>query len=78
MGGPHQGERRHRGLKSAPALPLGIDTSISECHTPTALVGNGVATVVISRSEGELDAAKLHATMAHPIAVGEEMETLPA
>ena len=41
------------------------------------LVGNGVATVVISRWEGELDTEKLHETMAHPVAVGEEMETKP-
>jgi aerobic C4-dicarboxylate transport protein len=34
--------------------------------------------VVISRWEGELDAGKLHETMAHPVVVGEEMEELPA
>jgi len=28
-------------------------------------------------AEGELDADKLHETMAHPLAVGEEMEALP-
>jgi len=33
--------------------------------------------VVISRWEGELDTEKLHETMAHPVAVGEEMETKP-
>jgi aerobic C4-dicarboxylate transport protein len=37
-----------------------------------------VATIVISRWEGELDADKLHEAMAHPIALGEEMETKPA
>jgi aerobic C4-dicarboxylate transport protein len=60
------------------ALLLGIDKFMSECRALTNLVGNGVATVVISRWEGELDAEKLHATMAHPITVGEEMETQPA
>jgi hypothetical protein len=30
---------------------------------------------VISRWEGELDAQKLHDTMAHPMTIGEEMET---
>ncbi len=40
--------------------------------------GNGVATIVISRWEGELDAEALHKTMAHPIAVGEEMERVRA
>ena len=34
--------------------------------------------VVISRWEGELDKEALHETMAHPIALGEEMETSPA
>jgi aerobic C4-dicarboxylate transport protein len=56
------------------ALLLGIDKFMSECRALTNLVGNGVATVVISRWEGELDADKLHATMAHPVTVGEELE----
>jgi aerobic C4-dicarboxylate transport protein len=59
------------------AILLGIDKFMSECRALTNLVGNGVATVVISRWEGELDTAKLHETMAHPVAVGEEMETKP-
>jgi aerobic C4-dicarboxylate transport protein len=57
---------------------LGIDKFMSECRALTNLVGNGVATVVISRWEGELDAKKLHETMAHPVSIGEEMEALPA
>jgi aerobic C4-dicarboxylate transport protein len=60
------------------AILLGIDKFMSECRALTNLIGNGVATVVISRWEGELDADKLHETMAHPISVGEEMESLPA
>jgi len=60
------------------ALLLGIDKFMSECRALTNLVGNGVATVVISRWEGELDAQKLHDTMAHPVTIGEEMEALPA
>jgi len=59
------------------AILLGIDKFMSECRALTNLVGNGVATVVISRWEGELDTAKLHETMAHPVTVGEEMETKP-
>jgi aerobic C4-dicarboxylate transport protein len=59
------------------AIILGIDKFMSECRALTNLVGNGVATVVISRWEGELDVDALHETMAHPIAVGEEMEALP-
>ena len=60
------------------AIILGIDKFMSECRALTNLVGNGVATIVISRWEGELDTKALHDTMAHPIEVGEEMEALPA
>ena len=60
------------------AILLGIDKFMSECRALTNLIGNGVATVVISRWEGELDKHALHATMAHPITLGEEFERLPA
>jgi aerobic C4-dicarboxylate transport protein len=60
------------------ALLIGIDKFMSECRALTNLIGNGVATVVISRWEGELDVAKLHETMAHPVTIGEEMEAKPA
>ena len=60
------------------ALLVGIDKFMSECRALTNLIGNGVATIVISRWEGELDARALHETMAHPIKVGEQMEQLPA
>ncbi len=63
---------------AALALLVGIDKFMSECRALTNLIGNGVATIVISRWEGELDAKALHETMAHPIKVGEEMEALPA
>jgi aerobic C4-dicarboxylate transport protein len=59
-------------------LLIGIDKFMSECRALTNLVGNGVATVVISRWEGELDAEALHETMAHPIKLGEEYERLEA
>ena len=49
------------------ALLLGIDKFMSECRALTNLIGNGVATVVISRWEGELDKDKLHEIMAHPL-----------
>jgi aerobic C4-dicarboxylate transport protein len=60
------------------AILLGIDKFMSECRALTNLIGNGVATIVISRWEGELDTKALHDTMAHPIIAGEEMESLPA
>jgi aerobic C4-dicarboxylate transport protein len=56
------------------ALILGIDKFMSECRALTNLVGNGVATIVISRWEGELDVAKLNAAMRHPSAVGDVIE----
>jgi len=56
------------------AILLGIDKFMSECRALTNLVGNGVATIVISRWEGELDAVALRHTMEHPIAAGEEFE----
>jgi len=59
------------------ALLVGIDKFMSECRALTNLIGNGVATIVISRWEGELDVDKLHHAMAHPVAFGEELEAEP-
>jgi aerobic C4-dicarboxylate transport protein len=56
------------------AILVGIDKFMSECRALTNLIGNGVACVVISRSEGELDKDKLHETMAHPLEIGEALE----
>ena len=36
------------------ALLIGIDRFMSECRAVTNLIGNGVATVAISRWEGEV------------------------
>jgi aerobic C4-dicarboxylate transport protein len=63
---------------SSLAILVGIDKFMSECRALTNLVGNGVATIVISRWEGELDKDKLHEAMAHPIELGEEMERVRA
>ena len=60
------------------AILFGIDKFMSECRALTNLVGNGVATVVVSRWEGELDRDKLASAMAHPVTVGEELERQPA
>jgi len=56
------------------AILVGIDKFMSECRALTNLIGNGVACVVISRWEGELDKEKLHETMAHPVELGEALE----
>ena len=45
------------------AVLVGIDKFMSECRALTNLVGNGVATVVVSRWEGELDKAQLDAAL---------------
>ena len=56
------------------AILVGIDKFMSECRALTNTIGNGVACIVISRSEGELDKDKLHETMANPIELGEALE----
>ena len=50
---------------------------MSECRALTNFIGNGVATLVIGRWEGELDADKLHAAMAHPVDMGALVEREP-
>ena len=45
------------------ALLVGIDRFMSECRAVTNLIGNGVATVVISRWERELTPAELNAKL---------------
>jgi|SRR5579864_1726758 len=60
------------------AILVGIDKFMSECRALTNLIGNGIATVVISRWEGELDKDKLHEAMAHPVELGEALEREPA
>ena len=59
---------------AAVAILVGIDKFMSECRALTNLVGNGVATLVISRWEGELDRAKLAAALAHPVKLGDAVE----
>jgi len=58
-------------LATVPAIPIqalallvGIDKFMSECRALTNVVGNGVATIVVSRWEGELDTEKLQEAMA--------------
>ena len=57
------------------AILLGIDKFMSECRALTNLVGNGVATIVVSNWEGELDRAKLNRAMAHPGDIERALET---
>lgn len=46
---------------------LGIDKFMSECRALTNLCGNGVACVVVSWWEGELDRTKLKAALEQEI-----------
>ncbi len=48
------------------ALLIGIDRFMSECRALTNLVGNGVATIVVSRWEGEVSPKTLRANLRHP------------
>jgi aerobic C4-dicarboxylate transport protein len=56
------------------ALILGIDRFMSECRALTNFVGNGVAALVVSKWEGELDMATLKRELAHPGAPHEPLE----
>lgn len=58
------------------ALILGIDRFMSEARALTNLVGNGVATVVVSRWEKELDIQKLHRVLDNESELVAEMPEL--
>lgn len=49
------------------AILVGIDRFMSECRAITNLIGNGVATVVISRWENEITAEELRANLRAPL-----------
>ena len=51
------------------ALLVGIDRFMSECRAITNLIGNGVAAVVISRWEKEIDPARLRAALSAPASI---------
>jgi aerobic C4-dicarboxylate transport protein len=46
------------------ALLLGVDRFMSEARAVTNLIGNGVATLVVSRSEGAFDDVRRAAAVA--------------
>ncbi|MBZ5700883.1 MAG: C4-dicarboxylate transporter DctA [Acidobacteriia bacterium] len=58
-------------LAAVPSIPvqslailLGVEKFMSECRALTNVIGNGVATLVVSRWEGELDVPRMRAIMA--------------
>ena len=60
-------------LAAVPAIPVeglallvGIEKFMSECRALTNVIGNGVAALVVSRWQGELDSAKLRQVMSNP------------
>jgi aerobic C4-dicarboxylate transport protein len=57
------------------ALILGIDRFMSEARALVNVIGNGVATIVISRSEGELDSARLTAVLDGKMPVTDALES---
>ncbi|QYF92835.1 dicarboxylate/amino acid:cation symporter [Massilia sp. PAMC28688] len=59
------------------ALILGIDRFMSECRALTNFVGNGVATVVVSHWEKELNHERLAAELRHPTHLEEDRELYP-
>ena len=60
------------------ALLVGVDRFMSECRALTNLVGNGVATLVIARWEGDLDASALRQRLAAPSASPWDSPTIAA
>jgi aerobic C4-dicarboxylate transport protein len=59
------------------ALILGIDRFMSECRALTNFIGNGVATIVVSKWEHELDHDQLAAELIHPSHLEEDKELFP-
>ncbi|TLY52546.1 MAG: cation:dicarboxylase symporter family transporter [Gammaproteobacteria bacterium] len=57
------------------ALILGIDRFMSECRALTNFIGNGVATIVVSKWEKELDSETLQRELADPSFVEAELPT---
>ncbi|MGW8392862.1 dicarboxylate/amino acid:cation symporter [Pseudoduganella sp. HUAS MS19] len=60
------------------ALILGIDRFMSECRALTNFVGNGVATLVVAKWEGELDMDTLKRELANPTPLNTPAQAAPA
>ncbi|HZV64739.1 MAG TPA: dicarboxylate/amino acid:cation symporter [Telluria sp.] len=59
------------------ALILGIDRFMSECRALTNFIGNGVAAVVVSHWEHELDHERLLSELKHPTHTEDDKELFP-
>ncbi|HEY6834048.1 MAG TPA: dicarboxylate/amino acid:cation symporter [Pseudolabrys sp.] len=62
------------------ALILGVDRFMSEARALTNLIGNGVATIVVSKWEDALDEARMHEQLDHEteLAADAPERTMPA
>ena len=58
------------------AVIFGIDRFMSEARALTNLVGNGVATIFVSRVTGNLDVEKLHAELDRKKVIGQPVPTV--
>jgi aerobic C4-dicarboxylate transport protein len=59
------------------ALILGIDRFMSEARALTNFIGNGVATIVVSKWEKELDHDRLERELKHPTHIDDDKEMFP-
>jgi aerobic C4-dicarboxylate transport protein len=59
------------------ALILGIDKFMSECRALTNFIGNGVAAIVVSKWEHELDHDRLKSELEHPTHTEDDKELYP-
>jgi aerobic C4-dicarboxylate transport protein len=59
------------------ALILGIDRFMSECRALTNFIGNGVAAIVVSKWEHELDHDRLKSELEHPTHTDDDKELYP-
>jgi aerobic C4-dicarboxylate transport protein len=59
------------------ALILGIDRFMSECRALTNFIGNGVASIVVSKWENELDHDRLASELRHPTHMEDDKEMFP-
>ena len=60
------------------ALILGIDRFMSECRALTNFIGNGVATIVVSKWENELDEETLNRELRNPTPAATTLVSVPA
>lgn len=88
--GPQDDEESVGTIPVAEMMPIfGIDKFVSECRALTNLCGNAIASIVVSRWEGQFDLQRarkvldnpeddLEILTEEPVITGEEQEATPA